>query len=68
MEFDCNKDVPWIRQGLVNLTPAPLEYSPILGENCEVNNGISIRLFAITYNKYDNNLIVNPKKRLIYSA
>lgn len=36
MEFDCNKDVPWIRQGLVNLTPTPLEYSSILGENCEI--------------------------------
>lgn len=64
MEFDCNKDVPWIRQGLVNLTPTPLEYSPILGENCEVNNDISIKLFTITYNKYYNNLIVNRKKGL----
>lgn len=36
-EFDCNENVPWIHKGLINFTPAPIDYSPILGENCDVS-------------------------------
>lgn len=36
IEFDCDKNSPWIRLGSVTLTPEPTLYTPISAEHCEV--------------------------------